>query len=138
MFKTQDNSPKQDLLNLICAIRTIKCPEYNIKTSREIECTNSSRQGGQNNMSQSNKDDSDSEEASDQHNEDAQFDAEFGLFWRDLEMGAKLNTAGTAVSAGAKKLEAFMKELVRLTKIVAATAVTITLILTIRALNKSN
>ena len=72
-----------------------------------------------------------------QHGENAQFEAKFGLSWRDLEMDAKLNTVGTAVSEGSEKLETFMQKLVELTKVIVVAVVAIFCVTVAKVLIKS-
>lgn len=89
-------------------------------------------------MSQSKHGAYESEETVHQHGENAQFEAKLGLSWRDLEMDAKLNTVGTAVSEGAKKFEAFMKTVLKLATVIAGTVVAILIALVAKSIIETN
>lgn len=88
-------------------------------------------------MSQAQHSEYESGETYHQHSENARFEVEFGLSWRDLELGAKLNTVGTAVREGAEKIDAFMRKVLQLTKVFAVTAVTLLAITVVKLVVKS-
>jgi hypothetical protein len=85
-------------------------------------------------MSQAQHSGYESGETYHQHSENAQFEAEIDLSWRDLEIGANLKTVGTAVREGAEKLEAFMQKVLELTKVLAGAAVAVAALITVKVL----
>lgn len=88
-------------------------------------------------MSQAQHSEYESGEVYQQHSENAQFEAEFGLSWREFEFGASLKTVGTAVREGAERLGAFMKKVLELTAVIAATAVALVALVIVKILAES-
>lgn len=76
-------------------------------------------------MSQAQQSENSPVQENHKHSENAKLEANFGLSWRDLEIGACFSAVGTAVRVGGKKLELFMSKVLQLTLVIAVCAVSL-------------
>lgn len=87
-------------------------------------------------MSQTQQSEYRSGETNHKNTENAQFEADFGLSWGDINLGATFSAAGTAAHNGIQKLGEFMKTTLAMTKIIAVTAVALFSLATVRILGE--